>query len=64
VRLTKRSLKKQLEQKWRALDQFEISVKKLEATRVQWRAKYATKEGELDAAKVSLFFMSRRQEAD
>jgi hypothetical protein len=47
------SLKRQLEQKWRALDNFENSVRKLEATRVQWRAKYATKEGELDAAKVS-----------
>jgi hypothetical protein len=47
------SLKRQLEQKWRALDNFENSVRKLETTRVQWRAKYATKEGELEAAKVS-----------
>ncbi|WWD18405.1 hypothetical protein CI109_102855 [Kwoniella shandongensis] len=45
------SLKKQLEQKWRALDNFEASVKKLELTRMQWRSKYAVKEGELEAAK-------------
>ncbi|EIW73667.1 hypothetical protein TREMEDRAFT_26645 [Tremella mesenterica DSM 1558] len=44
-------LKKQLEQKWRALDNFEAAVKKLELTRMQWRQKYALKEGELDAVK-------------
>jgi hypothetical protein len=41
-----------MEQKWRALDNFEASVKKLELTRSQWRSKYAMKDGELDAAKV------------
>ena len=46
------ALKRQLEQKWRALDNFEASVKKLETTRSQWRSKYAIKDGELDAAKV------------
>jgi hypothetical protein len=46
-------LKRQLEQKWRALDTFEASVKKLELTRMQWRSKYALKDGELEAAKVS-----------
>ena len=53
LKLTGRSLKRQLDSKWRALDNFEASVKKLEATKMQWRAKYATKEGELDAVKVS-----------
>ena len=28
-------------------------MKKLEATKIQWRARYATKQGELDAVKVS-----------
>ncbi|WVF69243.1 hypothetical protein IAT40_004019 [Kwoniella sp. CBS 6097] len=45
------SLKKQLDQKWRTLDQFEAAVKKLELTKMQWRTKYSLKEGELDAAK-------------
>ncbi len=49
------ALKKQLEQKWRTLDNFEASVKKLETTRMQWRNKYSTKDGELEAAKVSPF---------
>lgn len=52
MRLTDdRAIKKQLDQKWRALDNFEASVKKLELTRMQWRSKYAIKEGELEAAK-------------
>jgi len=42
-----------LEQKWRTLDQFEASLRKLEAHKLQWKAKYAIKEGELEAAKVS-----------
>lgn len=46
------ALKRQLEQKWRALDNFESLVKKLETTRSQWRSKYAIKDGELEAAKV------------
>ncbi|ODN77571.1 hypothetical protein L202_04740 [Cryptococcus amylolentus CBS 6039] len=45
------SLKRQLEQKWRTLDQFEASVKKLEITKREWRSKFAIKEGELDALK-------------
>jgi len=45
-------LKKQLDQKWRTLDQFEASLRKLEAHKLQWKAKYAIKEGELEAAKV------------
>ena len=47
------ALKRQLDSKWRAIDNFEGSVKKLEMTRLQWKTKYATKEGELEAAKVS-----------
>ncbi|ORY31357.1 hypothetical protein BCR39DRAFT_89832 [Naematelia encephala] len=45
------ALKKQIEQKWRALDNFESSVKKLALTRMQWRSKFALKDGELEAAK-------------
>ncbi|WVR06279.1 hypothetical protein IAU60_003309 [Kwoniella sp. DSM 27419] len=45
------SLKKQLDQKWRTLDQFEAAVKKLELTKMQWRSKFSLKEGELDAVK-------------
>lgn len=52
------SLKRQLDSKWRALDNFEASVKKLEATKMQWKVKYATKEGELDAVKVRHHRMS------
>jgi len=47
-------LKKQLDQKWRTLDQFEASLRKLETHKLQWKAKYAIKEGELEAAKVCL----------
>lgn len=54
-RLMCRSLKRQLESKWRALDAFESSVKKLESTRAQWRSKYAEQSGELQAAKVCAF---------
>jgi hypothetical protein len=51
--LTARSLKRQLESKWKTLDNFENSVKKLDITRLQWKQKYAMKQGELEAAKVS-----------
>lgn len=53
-----RLLRKQLDQKWRTLDQFEASLKKLETSKMQWRAKMAIKDGELEAAKVSLGFFS------
>ncbi|EAL21033.1 hypothetical protein CNBD4090 [Cryptococcus deneoformans B-3501A] len=43
------SLKRQLEEKWRTLDQFEAAVKKLELTKREWRSKFAIKEGELQA---------------
>lgn len=45
------SLKRQLDAKWRALDSFEASVKKLELARAQWRSKYSLKDGELEASK-------------
>ncbi|KAK6908272.1 hypothetical protein I203_102273 [Kwoniella mangroviensis CBS 8507] len=45
------ALKKQLEQKWRSLDNFEAAVKKLELAKLQWKSKYAVKEGELEAAR-------------
>lgn len=48
------ALKRQLESKWKTLDNFENSVKKLDLTRLQWKQKYAMKEGELEAAKVRL----------
>jgi len=48
-----RLLRRQLDQKWRTLDQFEASLKKLETSKIQWRAKMAIKDGELEAAKVS-----------
>lgn len=44
-------LKRQLDAKWRALDGFEASVKKLELQRSQQRTKLAQKDGELDAAR-------------
>ncbi|KAE8538720.1 hypothetical protein D1P53_005083 [Cryptococcus gattii VGV] len=43
------SLKRQVEEKWRTLDQFETAVKKLELTKREWRSKFAIKEGELQA---------------
>ncbi|KAL1412952.1 hypothetical protein Q8F55_000701 [Vanrija albida] len=45
------SMKRQLDAKWRALDSFEASVKKLELARAQWRSKYSLKDGELEASK-------------
>jgi len=40
-------MKKQLDNKWRQLDQFETSVRKLELVKTSWRNKFAQKEGEL-----------------
>jgi len=45
------SLKRQLDTKWRVLDSFEGSIKKLEAQKAQWRQRVNSKEAELDAAK-------------
>lgn len=44
-------MKRQLDAKWRALDGFEASVKKLELQRSQQRAKLAQKDGELDVSR-------------
>lgn len=43
------AMKKQLDHKWRQLDQFESSVRKLELVKTSWRTKFAQKQGELDA---------------
>ena len=48
------SLKRQLDQKWRAVDDFEIAVKRLQTKREEWRGRFQIKDGELEAAKVSV----------
>ncbi|GMK57402.1 hypothetical protein CspeluHIS016_0402360 [Cutaneotrichosporon spelunceum] len=52
-------LKRQLDAKWRALDGFEASVKKLELQRSQQRAKLAQKDGELDVARARIMELQR-----
>lgn len=52
-------LKRQLDAKWRALDGFEASVKKLELQRSQQRSKIAQKDGELEAARGRLAELQR-----
>ncbi|BEI94172.1 uncharacterized protein CcaverHIS019_0606310 [Cutaneotrichosporon cavernicola] len=52
-------LKRQLDAKWRALDGFEASVKKLELQRSQQRAKLAQKDGELDVARARISELQR-----
>lgn len=54
------SLKRQLEGKWRALDGFEASVKKLELARAQWRARLASKDGELESARGQISDLKRQ----
>jgi hypothetical protein len=46
--------KKQLDGRWKQIDRFETSVKNLTDVRNTWRRKYNVKEGELEAAKVSV----------
>jgi chromosome segregation ATPase len=53
------SLKRQLDTKWRVLDSFESSVKKLESQKAGWRAKLSLKESELDAAKARTAELNR-----
>lgn len=53
-------MKKQLDNKWRQLDQFETSVRKLELVKTSWRNKFAQKEGEIAALQVSLLLPSTR----
>ncbi|KAF8504365.1 hypothetical protein F5888DRAFT_1655142 [Russula emetica] len=47
-------IRKSLDQRWRQLDKFEISVKQFADTKSTWRRKLSTKEGELEAAKTTL----------
>lgn len=54
------SLKRQLEHKWRALDSFEASVKKLELARAQWRTRLAAKDGELEGARAQITDLKRQ----
>jgi predicted nucleic acid-binding Zn-ribbon protein len=42
-------MKRQLDHKWKQLDHFEASVRKLELVKTSWRNKFAQKQGELDA---------------
>jgi chromosome segregation ATPase len=42
-------MRKQLDAKWRQLDHFEASVRKVELVKTQWRNKLAQKQGELDS---------------
>ncbi|CED84430.1 Extracellular matrix glycoprotein Laminin subunits alpha and gamma [Phaffia rhodozyma] len=43
------SMKKQLDHKWKQLDHFESSVRKVELVKTQWRNRYAQKQGELES---------------
>lgn len=45
-------IRKQLDTRWKQIDKFESSVKSYGDTKSQWRRKFATKEGELEALKV------------
>jgi chromosome segregation ATPase len=46
-------MKRQLENRWKQLDKFEASVKVYAETKAAWRRKISSKEGELEAIKVS-----------
>ena len=46
-------LRKQLDHKWRQIDKFEGSVKNLSEMKQSWKRKFALKDGEIDALKVS-----------
>ncbi|KAG6844391.1 hypothetical protein H0H87_007203 [Tephrocybe sp. NHM501043] len=47
-------MRKQLDHRWKQIDKFEASVKTYADTKVTWRRKLASKEGELEAIKVPL----------
>jgi len=49
-------VRKQLDTRWKQIDKFESSVKSYGDTKSQWRRKFATKEGELEALKVLFSF--------
>ncbi|KAG5634459.1 hypothetical protein H0H81_001876 [Sphagnurus paluster] len=46
-------MRKQLDNRWKQIDKFEASVKTYADTKVTWRRKLATKEGELEAIKAT-----------
>ncbi|KAF8066862.1 hypothetical protein FPV67DRAFT_1417467 [Lyophyllum atratum] len=46
-------MRKQLDHRWKQIDKFEASVKAYAETKVTWRRKLATKEGELEAIKAT-----------
>lgn len=45
-------MRKQLDNRWKQIDKFETGVKQFAETKVSWRRKYSTKEGEVEALKV------------
>jgi hypothetical protein len=50
-------MRKQLENRWKQIDKFEISLKSYADTKVAWKRKLSQKEGELEAIKVSYLFL-------
>ena len=51
-------MKKQLDNRWKQIDKFEISLKSYADTKVAWRRKLSQKEGELEAIKVGCFVLT------
>jgi predicted nucleic acid-binding Zn-ribbon protein len=49
-------MRKQLDNRWRQIDKFETSLKTVAETKTTWKRKFAQKEGELEAIKVSSLF--------
>ena len=45
-------IRKQLDQKWKIIDKFELQVKNLMDVKQSWKRKFALKEGEMEALKV------------
>lgn len=46
-------MRKQLDHRWKQIDKFEEAVKGYADAKAAWRRKYSSKEGELEAIKVS-----------
>ena len=49
-------MRKQLDNRWKQIDKFELSLKAYADTKVTWKRKLSQKEGELEAIKVGCFF--------
>jgi hypothetical protein len=49
-------IRRQLDQRWKQLDKFEISVGKIADQKVTWRRKYQEKDGELESIRVRSLF--------